>query len=263
MIGKEVSPTAAAYSSAGVDAPPAPAYPAGMDDAPARPAAGFAHVRHWVFDLDNTLYAPEVRLFDRIHARMTGYVMRTLGLDRAAADRLRHGYWRAHGTTLAGLMREHGHDPLPYLAEVHDIPLDGLAPDPALARAIAALPGRRVVHTNGSAAHAERVLEARGLSGAFHAVYGVEHAQFRPKPERAAFETVFALAGVVPEEGAIFEDDPRNLAAPHDMGLCTVLVGDAGHAPHIRYRTDDLTGFLHGIAPADGAPASASDLSII
>lgn len=231
-----------------MDAAPHAAYPAGMKDAPPSPASGFAHVRHWVFDLDNTLYAPEVRLFDHIHSRMTAYVMRTLGLDRAAADRLRHAYWQAHGTTLAGLMRVHGHDPLPYLAEVHDIPLDGLTPDPALASAIAALPGRRVVHTNGSTAHAERVLAARGLSDAFHAVYGIEHAGFRPKPDRAAFEAVFALAGVVPEAGAIFEDDPRNLAAPHAMGLATVLVGGEGDAPHVQHRTEDLTGFLRSIA---------------
>ncbi len=216
-------------------------------------ADGFSHVRHWVFDLDNTLYPPSARLFDLIHARMTGYVMRTLGLDRAAADRLRHDYWRAHGTTLAGLMHHHGHDPLPYLAEVHDIPLDALEPDPGLARAITALPGRRVVHTNGSTAHAERVLAARGLSGVFHAVYGVEHAGFRPKPEAAAYEAVFAQAGVEPRTGAIFEDDARNLAVPHAWGMQTVLVGEeetGKRAPHVQHTTGDLAAFLAGLLAA-------------
>jgi putative hydrolase of the HAD superfamily len=205
----------------------------------------FDHVETWVFDLDNTLYPPEVRLFDQINARMSAFVMRELGLDAEAADALRHRYWKAHGTTLAGLMQHHGVDPEPYMIEVHDIDFSVLPPDAVLAERIAALPGRRIVYTNGSAPYAERVLAARGLAGLFDAIYGVEHADWHPKPDRAAFERVFAADGLAPERAAMFEDDPRNLAVPHDMGLRTVLVAPAPHpAPHIHHHTDDLTGFL-------------------
>ena len=208
-------------------------------------AVDFSHVRHWVFDLDNTLYPPEVRLFDQIELRMTAWVMQELGVPRAEADRLRRHYWQSYGTTLAGLMAEHGMDPDPYLVDVHDISFDALVPDPELAARIAALPGRRIVYTNGSAPYAERVLAARGLSGVFDAVYGVEHAGYRPKPERSAFETVFATDGVVPERAAMFEDDPRNLAEPHAMGMRTVLVApEAIPAPHIHHHTDALADFL-------------------
>lgn len=205
----------------------------------------FSHVTCWVFDLDNTLYPPQTRLFDQISLRMTAWVMETLGVDRAEADRLRDDYWRRYGTTLAGLMDEHGVDPGPYLTEVHDIDFTVLDIDAALAAAIAALPGRRIVYTNGSRPYAERVIEARGLSGLFDAVYGVEHAGFRPKPERAAFETVFAVDGVAPEAAAMFEDDPRNLAVPHEMGMRTVHVAPEPHeADHIHHHTDDLGAFL-------------------
>src|SRR5690606_12103752 len=135
------------------------------------PTAAFAHVETWVFDLDNTLSPPAARLFDPSEARMTAYVMQSLGVPREEADRLRADYWRLYGTTLAGLMHEHGLDPVPYLEDVHDIALDHLVPDPALAQAIAALPGRRGVYTNGSAPHAARVLDARGLVGVFDAVF--------------------------------------------------------------------------------------------
>ncbi len=213
------------------------------------PKAAFAHVDAWVFDLDNTLYPPHLRLFDQIEVRMTRYVMDRLGLDRAAADRLRADYWRDHGTTLSGLMREHGLDPRPYLADVHDIDLSILPPDPDLARAIARLPGRRIVYTNGAADYALRVLAARGLGGLFDAIYGIEAAGFRPKPERAAFETIFAADGLTPARAAMFEDDARNLAAPHAMGLCTVHVAPAPEpGPHIDHHTDDLTGFLMALA---------------
>jgi len=209
------------------------------------PAQDFSHVSHWVFDLDNTLYPPSARLFDQIELRMTAWVMEALKVGRAEADRLRRHYWQLYGTTLAGLMHEHGMDPAGYLVDVHDIKMDHLTPDPGLRAGIAALPGRKIVYTNGSAPYAERVLAARGLSGLFDAVYGVEHAGFRPKPERAAFEAVFEMDGTDPSKGAMFEDDPRNLAAPHAMGMRTVHVAPIpAPASHIHHYTGDLAGFL-------------------
>ena len=207
--------------------------------------ASFSHVAAWVFDLDNTLYPPQARLFDQIEVRMTQYVMDSLRVDRTEADRLRKHYWHTYGTTLAGLMREHGVDPAPYLTTVHDISLDHLQADAELAAHIRALPGRRIVYTTGSAPYAERVLAARGLTGLFDAIYGVEHAGFRPKPERAAFEAIFTQAQIDPAVAAMFEDDPRNLAEPHAMGMRTVHVAPDPHvADHIHHHTDDLRAFL-------------------
>ncbi|MEM9636288.1 MAG: pyrimidine 5'-nucleotidase [Pseudomonadota bacterium] len=209
------------------------------------PKAAFTDVQTWVFDLDHTLYPPSARLFDLIEVRMTAYVMNTLKVDHAEADRLRKHYWATHGTTLAGLMREHAVDPAPYLIDVHDIPMDSLERDPRLASQIRSLPGRRIVYTNGCAPYAERVLEARGLTGAFDAVYGVEDADYLPKPDHAAFDKVFRKDGLAPETAAMFEDDARNLKVPHAMGLRTVHVAET-HEPdtHIHFHTDDLSGFL-------------------
>jgi len=209
------------------------------------PRAAFSHVRHWVFDLDNTLYPPEVRLFDQIERLMTAYVAEALGVAAAEADRLRSHYWQRYGTTLAGLMAEHGLDPEPYLVAVHDIDFSVLPPAPELAARIAGLPGRKIVYTNGSAPYAARVLDARGLSRVFDAVYGVEHAGYRPKPEAAAFAAVFAADGTDTGTAAMFEDDARNLAVPHALGMNTVHVAPAAlAADHIHFHTDDLTGFL-------------------
>lgn len=207
--------------------------------------ASFSHVRTWVFDLDNTLYAPAVRLFDQIETRMTDYVMRATGAARPEAEHLRKSYWAEYGTTLAGLMTHHDIDPDHYLDEVHDISFDALTPDPHLAGLIAQLPGRRIVYTNGSAPYAAQVLRARGLTQAFDAIYGVEHADYAPKPRAEAFERVFARDGVSPASGAMFEDDPRNLVAPHAMGMRTVHVAPSpAPAPHIHHHTDDLSAFL-------------------
>ena len=208
-------------------------------------AKRFTDVTTWVFDLDNTLYPPSAALFDQIEVKMTAWVMEALGVDHAEADRLRAQYWRDYGTTLAGLMQVHGIDPGPYLDAVHDISFAGLAPDPELAARIGDLPGRRIVFTNATVPYAERVIEARGLSGLFDAIYGVEEAGFHPKPHVEAFETIFAADGLDPLAAAMFEDDPRNLAVPHAKGMRTVHVAPrAAPAAHIHYHTDNLPAFL-------------------
>ncbi len=207
----------------------------------------FSDIDTWVFDLDNTLYPPSARLFDQIERRMTDWVMRTLGVDHSQADELRARYWREHGTTLAGLMHNHGIDPWDFLMDVHDIDMTVLQAAPDLARAIAALPGRRIVYTNADTVYAARVLAARGLAEVFDAVYGIEHAGWHPKPDRAAFDTVFAADGVAPDSAAMFEDDARNLTEPHAMGMRTVHVTpdpSPARPVHIHHQTDDLTGFL-------------------
>ena len=217
----------------------------------------FSHVTTWIFDLDNTLYPPEAALFDQIEARMVAHVQNLLGVDAAEADRLRAHYWRQYGTTLAGLMAEHQIDPDAYLYDVHDIDMSVLTPDPDLAAAIAALPGRKIVHTNGDRAYALRVLEHRGLE-VFDAVHGIDNVDFHPKPDARAYAAVIDAHDFDPATAAMFEDDPRNLAVPASLGMQTVLVGSGRHGPdelatdhdhgaHVQHKTDDLTAFLRNL----------------
>lgn len=178
-------------------------------------------------------------------ARFSAYVTRLTGMNHDRALQLCVEYWRSHGSTLAGLMADYDVDPHEFLADVHDIDISHLRPDPGLARAIDALPGRKVVFTNGSHNHAKRVLAARGLTRQFDAVYGVEHADFKPKPTAAAFSTVFTKDGITPQKSAMFEDEARNLAVPHQLGMRTVLVHpQPDTADHIHHQTSDLTDFL-------------------
>ena len=213
------------------------------------PKHTFAHVSEWVFDLDNTLYPPAVRLFDQIEEKMRAYMVRELGIDPVEANHLRKHYWEVHGTTLAGLMIEHKIDPDPFLESVHDISFDALQPEPDLAHLIQNLPGRRIVYTNGTKPYAQEVLKARGLSHVFDAVYGIEHADYQPKPRRAAFEMVFGKDGVTTQNAAMFEDEVRNLAVPFEMGLRTVHVApEPTGDDYVHFHTDDLTVFLRKIS---------------
>ena len=213
------------------------------------PKNQFRHVTNWVFDLDHTLYPPENKLFCQIENKMTRYIMNHLDLDADTANRLRNRYWKTYGTTLAGLMKEHLIDPAPFLWEVHQIDFSVLEPSPFLGAAIVALPGRKIVYTNGTIAYAQKALKKLQINDVFDAIYGVESAGYHPKPERKAFEKVFSLDKTNTENAAMFEDDQRNLIIPKKLGMRTVLVTSAYETTltHIDFITSDLTAFLRQI----------------
>ncbi|MEM6912919.1 MAG: pyrimidine 5'-nucleotidase [Pseudomonadota bacterium] len=227
-------------------------------------AQDFAHVRDWVFDLDNTLYPARCNLFEEINFRMTSYVSDLLKLDRDEARRVQKSLYAAHGTTLAGLMREHDVDPHAFMDFVHTIDLSPLDPAPELRAAIEALPGRKFVHTNGSRRHAANVLGKMGLGDVIDDVFDVEMSGWVPKPRAENYDASSAHFGIDASAAAMFEDISINLEEPHRRGMTTILVtGDAdwianeppekrpgaalADAEHIHHTTGDLTQFLIGL----------------
>ena len=202
----------------------------------------------WVFDLDNTLYPADHTIFDTIGDRMTAYIARHLRVSMADALALRERYHDAYGATVIGLMENHGIDPGDFLDDVHNTPLDGVAPDPALAALIGALPGRRIVFTNGARGYAHRIVAQLGLTGVFERIVALEDVGLIPKPELVAFERFVALCGVDPRRAVMIEDHARNLQAPAAMGFATVLVGvDTAPGPYVQTATPDLHAFLAAI----------------
>ena len=230
----------------------------------------FARTAIWIFDLDNTLYPAQCRLFVQIDQRMGEFIARLLGVSIEQAQHLRRTYYRQFGTTLTGLMRVHRIEPGPFLDYVHDIDLAAVAPDAGLRAAIARLDGRRLIFTNGSRRHAERVAGKVGILDLFEDICSIETCEFTPKPEAAAFQRMIARHAVAPERAAMFEDMAANLEVPHALGMTTVLVHDpAGEHPwqhaapahhtasaalprHVHHATNDLAGFLDGLMPATG-----------
>ncbi|RED12830.1 hypothetical protein POI8812_01224 [Pontivivens insulae] len=206
----------------------------------------FDHVRDWVFDLDNTLYPPSARLFDQMEVLMTDWIVQNIGVERHDAHDMRDGYLRDYGTTLAGLLHHHGIEPDPFLDHAHELDLSALVPAPDLHAAIAALPGRKIVYTNGTRKHAHRVIAARGLQGLFDAVYGIEDADYLSKPSKDAFGRVFHIGDVDTAHGAMFEDSLENLEVPHALGMRTVWIGPTAEdePDFVDFATNDLTGFL-------------------
>jgi putative hydrolase of the HAD superfamily len=222
----------------------------------------FAAIETWVFDLDNTLYPHHVNLWQQVDARIRDFVADYLKVPKDEAFRIQKDFYRRYGTTMRGMMTEHGISADDFLTYVHHIDHSPLKPDPVLGAALARLPGRKLILTNGSCAHAGNVLDRLGIAAHFEAVFDIIAAELEPKPSPRTYQRFLARHDVDPARSAMFEDLARNLEVPHDLGMTTVLVVPDGSAPvvredwelegrdaaHVDHVTDDLGGFLSRLA---------------
>lgn len=223
------------------------------------PPRSLSHITDWVFDLDNTLYPRECNLFAQIDVRITNYVMDVTQLDFDAARALQKTYYRDFGTTLNGLMTRHEIDPDHFLNTVHAIDYSPVDAHPDLVDAIAALPGRKFILTNGDVSHARSVLKKLGGDELFEHVHDIRAMTYVPKPHRSAYDGFFARHDIDPRRAVMFDDLEKNLLVPHEVGMATVqVVAGAGFAhsqvdaweldraagPHVHHVTDDLARFL-------------------
>lgn len=230
------------------------------------PTMDLSSIRTWIFDLDNTLYQADVSFFADIGEKMTGFISRYLALQPEEARLLQEEYFHDYGATLSGMMDIHGMDPAEFLDYVHDVDLSVLAPQPALRAAIQALPGRKLIFTNGSRGHIRNVTRHLNLHDLFDGGFAIEDAHYKPKPKRSAYETFNDVFDVDPHTAIFFEDTLRNLEVPKQMGMTTVLVGEepgwsrkpavnrasgtTRKADWVDAMTDDLAGWLTEFGPS-------------
>lgn len=215
-----------------------------------------SHVNAWVFDMDDTLYPREQGLMSLVQARINAYVVEAVGLAPQEARILQRQFLDEHGTTLAGLMANYTIDPEDFLNIVHDVPLDGVEPNPRLAERLKTLPGRCFVFTNGARDYANRVLDRIGVADCFDGVFSIEDGDLTPKPAPSAFRRMIERFDFEPRCAAFFEDTPRNLEPAKALGMATVLIGDGHGKPlgdHIDWISPDLLDFLNALTFKDAA----------
>lgn len=206
--------------------------------------------------MDDTLYPREQGLMELVQARINAFVVEAVGLEPDAARVLQRRFLDEHGTTLAGLMANYAVDTARFLHEVHDVPLDGVEPNPRLAERLRALPGRRFVFTNGARNYAHRVLDRIGVTDCFQGVFAIEDADLTPKPAPATFRRMLDRFGIDPRRAAFFEDTPANLAPAKALGMATILIGDGHgkpHGDHIDHVAPDLFDYLSSLNLKDAA----------
>lgn len=222
-------------------------------------AGGLDHVETWIFDLDNTLYPASCNLFAQVDRRIGEFIADFLKIDADEARRLQKDYFREYGTTLRGLMTRHGMTPEQFLEYVHAIDVSAVPPSPSLDLALGRIGGRKIIFTNGSVRHAERVMERLGVARRFHGVFDIVAADYRPKPDPAGYARLLERHRVDPRAAAMIEDLPRNLAPAAALGMTTVLVRtgsdwaqDGADGDFIHHVTDDLVAWLEAVAAARG-----------
>jgi putative hydrolase of the HAD superfamily len=241
-----------------------------MVNAPAIPRA-FHEVETWVFDLDNTLYPHHLNLWEQVDTRIRDYIAGFLKIAPDEAFALQKDYYKRYGTSLRGLMTEHGMAPDAFLDFVHQVDHSPLQPNPALGAAIGQLPGRKLILTNGTRRHADAVLDRLQIGGYFEGVFDIVAAELEPKPSARTYDRFLAAHGVDATRATMFEDLARNLAVPHALGMTTVLVVpeatrevfredwelEGRDAPHVDHVTDNLLGFLERITATLKGPNPA------
>jgi len=217
-------------------------------------SAMLGHVDAWIFDLDNTLYPPSADIFGQIDVRMGAFIADLLGCDAAEARRVQKKYFHEHGTTLAGLMAFHGVEPGRFLDYVHDVDLSVLDADPLLIEAIAGLPGRKFIFTNGDAPYALRVLDRIGLGETFEAIHDIHACGYAPKPTPSAYHGMIEAFGIDPRRALFVEDMARNLKPAKALGMTTVWINNGSergaheaHADFIDIEIDDLGRWLRSL----------------
>jgi putative hydrolase of the HAD superfamily len=214
----------------------------------------FAHVDAWIFDLDLTLYGPEHKIMEQVRDRIALYVEQYFDIDSEAAHKIRHAYWKSYGTTLGGLMAEHGVDLHAYLDFVHDVDLSLLKPCERLRAGIAALPGRKLIFTNADAPYARRVLQIRGLDDLFEDMLDIHAMEHRPKPAAESYDRLCAMFGIDPARALFVEDSAHNLEPAKALGMTTVWINHAGDPQaavvkpdYVDHEITDVADWLHSL----------------
>jgi putative hydrolase of the HAD superfamily len=215
----------------------------------------FKHVDTWLFDLDNTLYDASTGVFDRIIDRMNLFVSGHLQISTEQASALRKTYWERYGTTLRGMMEEHGTNPDNFLWYAHDIDISDVPQCAITKEFLAHLPGRKIVYTNSSHEFAERMMKHLGIHHHFEDIFSIEDTKYVPKPEIDAYHALIRNYNFDPKRATMFEDMQINLKTAADLGMTTVWIHGKNkdaetHAlPHLHHKTETLAKWLEQTVP--------------
>ena len=213
-------------------------------------------INTWIFDLDNTLYSADSGIFQQVHKLMGEFISKNLKMDMVEAKKLQSKYYKQHGTTLRGLMDNHGVEPDYFLDEVHKLDYSIVGPDEVLNKELEKIQGRKIIYTNANKKHVVDVLERINLTNFFDEIFDIKMANYIPKPEIRPYEQIIDIFNINPISSAMFDDIAKNLVPAKKVGFTPVWV-DAGYEnfsddiqaskDYLDYSTRNLSSFLKDI----------------
>tara|TARA_B100001113_G_scaffold150720_1_gene123600 strand:- start:43 stop:717 length:675 start_codon:yes stop_codon:yes gene_type:complete len=213
-------------------------------------------INTWIFDLDNTLYSADSGIFQQVHKLMGEFISKNLNMEMPEAKKLQAKYYKQHGTTLRGLMDNHGIDPDYFLDEVHRLDYSIVSSNETLNQELQKLEGRKIIYTNANNKHAIDVLDRIDLANFFDEIFDIKMANYIPKPEIKPYEQIIDLFSIDPESSAMFDDIAKNLVPAKKVNFTSVWI-DAGYEnfsddieaskEFLDFQTTDLSLFLKDI----------------
>ena len=212
------------------------------------------HIKYWLFDLDNTLYSGDTKVFDQVDKRMSKYISSKLNVSIEEAKKIQKNYFHEYNTTLNGMIKNHEIDAKEFLDFVHDIDLSFLEKDTALRYELENINLRKFVFTNGSQNHVKHITTTLGIDDQFEGIFDIVDAEYHPKPEAKAFDLMIEKFKIDPKETLYIEDIAKNLSIGKERGTITAwLINDEewgkkeSDKEYIDYKIENLTLFLKEI----------------
>ena len=214
----------------------------------------FRSIKYWIFDLDNTLYSGDTKVFDQVDKKMSKYISGKLNVSIEEAKKIQKNYFYEYNTTLNGMIKNHKIDPDEFLEFVHDIDIDFLQKDPNLAKEIEKLEGKKIIFTNGSRKHAINITKRIGIDQYFDDIFDIVNANFIPKPAVEPYKKLVEKHKIDPKLCVLVEDIARNLKPAYEMGMKTIWIENNepwakkfSDSDFINYKTNNLSEFLKKI----------------
>ena len=208
-------------------------------------------IKCWIFDLDNTLYSGQTKVFDQVDKKMSSFISNKLNISLVEAKKIQKEYFHKYSTTLSGMMKNHKIDAMEFLDFVHDVNLDFLGKNKDLEKEIAKIAGKKIIFTNGSRAHAENVTKRIGINKLFDGIFDIVESNFIPKPSIEAYKILIEKYKIEPQYCIFIEDIARNLKPAHELGMKTVWIkndepwaAEFSNENFVNYRIENLTDFL-------------------
>ena len=210
----------------------------------------------WIFDLDNTLYSADSGIFQQVHKLMGKFIVEHLNVNINEAKNIQRKYYKKHGTTLRGLMDNHGIDPDSFLEEVHKLDYSIVSPNLKLAKDLENLNGKKFIFTNANKKHANNILDKLQIANLFEGIFDIKMANYIPKPEIQTYEKLIETYNINPNKTIMFDDIAKNLVPASKKGFTTVWI-DVGHEnfsddiasskKYLDHQTKDLSNWLSNI----------------
>lgn len=211
-------------------------------------------IKYWLFDLDNTLYSGDTKVFNQVDKKMSFFISKKLNVNLEEAKKIQKNYFQEYHTTLNGMIKNHNIDAEEFLQYVHDVDLNFLKKDLNLQNELTKLMGKKYIFTNGSKAHASNVTKRIGIENLFDGVFDIIDSDFIPKPSIEPYKKIIQKYGIEPDYCIFIEDIARNLKPAHELGMKTVWIkndepwaAEFSNEDFIDYKTDNLSDFLSKI----------------